>query len=164
MAVSLQNPEKELRFTRARQALVFWLLAAVMLAAALTLLATSMYRDINPYLPHPLWAMLPVAVAGVALKLAVFMTRHAYVILTPLGIEIFPLFKPEKGMQMVFWQEIDSMEVDDAMNQLTLHHNPENTSGIHLTLRPIARDVRPLLIRAVRHRVAPDVVVDAARK
>lgn len=155
MAVPLQNPEKELRFTRVRQALLFWLLAAVMLAAALTMLTTSMYREINPHLPHPLWAVLPVAVAGAALKLAVSMTRHAYVILTPLGIEIFPLFKPEKGMQMIFWQEIDSVEVDGAMTQLTLHHNSEKTSGIHLTLRPIANDARPLLIKAVRQRISP---------
>lgn len=156
MVAPLQNPEKELRFTRVRQALVFWLLAAVMLAAAITLLTTSLYREINPHLPHPLWAMLPVILAGAVLKLAVSMTRHAYVILTPLGIEIFPLFKPEKGMQMIFWQEIDSVEVNDAMTLLTLHHNPEKSSGIHLTLKPIADDARYLLVKALRQRISPD--------
>ncbi len=153
MVARLQSPEQELRFTRARQAVGFWLSAAVMLAASITLIATSFYRDVNPLLPHPLWALLPIALAAASLKLAHSMTRHAYVILTPLGIEIFPLFRPEHGLCLVYWQEIDSVEVDEAMTRLTLHRNPEKTSGVHLTLGPVSREARGFLIKALHHRV-----------
>jgi len=149
----LQNPEKELRFTRAAQALPFWLAAAVLFAVTLTLLACSLYREVNPDLPHPLWAMPPLVLAWLAARLAFRMTRHAYVILTPLGLEIFPLFRPEKGMQLVYWQEIAEVDANASATRLTLHFNAERTSGIHLSLRPIVRSARELLIHALKQRV-----------
>ncbi len=154
MAAGIQSPEKELRFTRSRQALAFWILAALCVAGAVTLLASSAYRDVNPALPHPLWALAPVAVAALAVKLAWHLTRHAYLILTPLGIEIFPFFRPAAGMRLVSWQEISDAEADDALECLTLHYNVEKTSGIRLSLRPIPREKRTLLAKAVSGRVS----------
>ncbi len=101
MAGQVQSPEKELRFTRSGQAALFWLLAAVCAAVAMTLAATSIYRDTNPDLPHPAWALVPLGLAVLAARLAVGLTRHAYLILTPLGIEIFPFFRPAEGMKLV---------------------------------------------------------------
>lgn len=149
MAGQIQAPEKELRFTRAGQAAVFWIAAAVLAAAALTLIATSIYRDINPALPHPLWCLVPFALCILAARFAVRLTRHAYLILTPLGIEIFPFFRPAAGMNLISWQEIHSAEVDGNFHRLTLHHNAEKTSGVHLSLRPIEAARRPLLAKAV---------------
>jgi hypothetical protein len=149
MAGKVQSPEKELRFTRAGQATLFWLLSAVCTAVAVTLVATSLYRSVNPELPHPAWALLPAVLAGVAAWLAVRLTRHAYLILSPLGIEIFPFFRPMTGMQLVVWQEVDTAEVNAAMTRLTLHRDEEKTSGIHLSLRPIRKDRRELLAKAV---------------
>ena len=63
MKPSVQLPEKELRFTRSGQAVVFWLLAAMLAGTAVTLGLSSLYRDINPALPHPAWVLLPLAVA-----------------------------------------------------------------------------------------------------
>lgn len=154
MAAPIQSPEKELRFTRAGQAVVFWILAAVLAAAALTLIATSIYRDINAALPHPLWCLVPLAFSILSARVAVNLTRHAYLILTPLGIEIFPFFRPAAGMNLVSWQEIDSAEVDSKLLLLTLHCNAEKTSGVHLSLRPIRSDRRPLLAKAVVARAA----------
>lgn len=156
MAGGIQSPEKELRFTRSGQAVIFWLASAVLGASAITLLATSHYRDINPMLPHPAWALAPMACAVLSARLAMRLTRHAYLILTPLGIEIFPFFRPEAGMRLVTWQEIDATEVNDARNMLTLHHDAARTSGIHLSLRPIRADRRDLLIKAVAGRCGPD--------
>jgi len=153
MAARVQAPEKELRFTRSGQAVVFWVLAAVLTTVAVTLAATAHYRDINPQLPHPLWAWAPLAVAVLAARLAVRMTRHAYLILTPLGVEIFPFFRPAAGMRLVVWQEIAAAEVNVATTVLTLHHDTAKTSGIHLSLRPIRTDRRQLLARAVIGRV-----------
>lgn len=157
MAGQVQSPEKELRFTRSGQAPLFWVLAAVMVAVAVTLGATSIYRDVNPELPHPAWTLLPLVLAVVSGRLAINLTRHAYLILTPLGIEIFPFFRPAAGMRLVTWQEVAAAEVNAGKTQLTLHHDAAQTSGIHLSLKPIRADRRELLARAVIGRVTrPD--------
>ena len=149
MAAGVQSPEKELRFTRSGQAVVFWVVSAVLTAVAVTLAATSISRDINPQLPHPVWALIPLALAVISARFAVNLTRHAYVILTPLGIEIFPFFRPGEGMRLVVWQEIHSAEANANTTLLTLHHDSGKTSGIHLSLRPIRADRRELLAKAV---------------
>lgn len=153
MAQAVQAPAKELRFTRSGQAVVFWVLAAVWTAASVTLAATSIYRDINPQLPHPAWALVPLAAAALSARLAVGLTRHAYLILTPLGIEIFPFFRPAAGMRLVLWQEVDCAEVNAAATLLTLHHDAAKTSGIHLSLKPIRADRRALVAKAVSGRL-----------
>ncbi len=155
MVGKLQSPDKELRFTRSRQAMLFWLAAAVLTAMAVTLAATSAYRDINPLLPHPAWVMLPLLLAFLSTRLALRLTRHAYLILTPLGIEIFPFFRPAAGMHMIVWQEIDHAEVDASDNILTLHRDAAETSGIRLSLAPIQKDRRTLLAKAVLGRLSP---------
>ena len=149
MAGKVQSPEKELRFTRSGQAALFWMLSAVGAAAAVTMTATSIYRDVNPDLPHPAWALFPLGIAVVAARLAVNLTRHAYLILTPLGIEIFPFFRPAAGMRLIVWQEVDSAEVNAARTVLTLHHDAGKTSGVHLSLKPVRKDRRELLAKAV---------------
>ncbi len=149
----LQSPEKELRFTRSGQAPAFWLAAAVFTCATVTLLACAMYRDVNPQLPHPAWAILPLALALLAGRTAVHLTRHAYLILTPLGIEVFPFFRPAKCMRLVSWLEIADAEVDADLRLLTLHHDVQRSSGLHLSLAPIREDRRELLAKAVAVRV-----------
>ena len=155
MAAKIQSPEKELRFTRSGQASLFWVAAAVLAATGITMLATAIYRDINPLLPHPAWAILPLALATAMARLAVRMTRHAYLILTPLGIEIFPFFRPAEGMRLVTWQEVHHAEVNEKNTRLTLHHDAGKTSGIHLSLTPIRADRRTLLAKAVLGRLSP---------
>lgn len=152
MAAGIQSPDKELRFTRSGQAAVFWLAAAVFGTAAAIILATSYYREINPELPHPAWALVPLASAVISARLAWRLTRHAYLILTPLGIEIFPFFRPQAGMTLVSWQEVDAAEVNAKRTRLTIHHDAAKTSGIHLSLRPIRADRRDLLIKAMAGR------------
>ncbi len=156
MAAGIQSPEKELRFTRAGQASGFWVAAAVLATMAITLAATATQRGINPALPHPLWALAPLAMAAVFCRMAIRLTRHAYLILTPLGIEMFPFFRPAAGMRLITWQEIAAAEVTPDFTRLTLHHDPAQTSGIHLSLVPIPAPRRPLLAKAVLTRLAPE--------
>ena len=144
------EPHKELRFTRSGQATVFWLLAAMFTAASFTLAVAGSYRGENPDLPHPLWALLPLMVAVGLIRLSVHCTRHAYLILSPLGVEIFPFFKPVSGMQLVPWSQISAIEAGSG--QVTLHFDRERTAGIHLSLAPVARNRRQLLIRALEGR------------
>lgn len=153
MVGRVQAPEKELRFTRSGQAVGFWLTSAMLLVAALTIWATGIYRDVNPALPHPAWACLPLTLSILTARLALRLTRHAYLILTPLGIEIFPFYRPDRGMGLVTWQEIVMTEVNDARTLLTLHHNAERTSGVHLSLKPIRADRREFLLKALAGRV-----------
>ncbi len=155
MAAKIQAPAKELRFTRSGQAGLFWVSAAMLASVGITILATAIYRDINPRLPHPAWALVPLALALVMARLAVGLTRHAYLILTPLGIEIFPFFRPAAGMRLVVWQEIAHAEVNEKTTVLTLHHDSGKTSGIHLSLTPIRADRRTLLAKAVIGRLSP---------
>ena len=155
MAATIQSPERELRFTRSGQASHFWVAAAVLAAIGITLLATAIYRDINPQLPHPAWALLPLALAASVARVAMGLTRHAYLILTPLGIEIFPFFRPAEGMRLVLWQELDHAEVNEKNTRLTLHHDAGKSSGIHLSLTPIRADRRTLLAKAVLGRLSP---------
>lgn len=155
MAATIQAPEKELRFTRSGQATLFWLGGAVLAAVGITMLATAIYRDINPQLPHPAWALVPLGLALAMIRVAVDLTRHAYLILTPLGIEIFPFIRPSAGMRLVLWQEVNHAEVDDKLTRLTLHHDAGKSSGIHLSLTPIRADRRTLLAKAVIGRLSP---------
>ena len=155
MAGKIQSPEKELRFTRSGQASLYWVGAAVLAGVGITLLATNIYPYINPDLPHPAWALLPFAFAGFMVRTAARMTRHAYLILTPLGIEVFPFFRPADGMRLIIWQEIDHAEVNEKITYLTLHHDSGKTSGVHLSLTPIRADRRTLLAKAVVGRLSP---------
>ena len=153
MPRQLQAPEKELRFTRSGQATGFWIAAAMLAAASITLVACGYYRHLNPALPHPAWAFLPLLLAYAATRTAIRLTRHAYLILTPLGIEIFPFFKPAEAMRLVTWGEIHDAEVDGELTMLTLHHDAAKSSGIHLSLKPIRPDKLPLLIQALAGRI-----------
>ena len=149
--MQVAEPHKELRFTRSAQALPFWIGAAICFAAIITLLAVSQYREDNPELPHPLWALVPLLLAWVLMRIALHCTRHAYLILSPLGLEIFPLFRPEKNMSMIYWGEIDSYDKDER--SLTIHFNAVKTSGVRLDLGPIGKSQRPLLEKALQGRL-----------
>ncbi len=145
------EPQKELRFTRSGQAVLFCVLGAVFVGIAVTLVATGIYREINPELPHPGWALPCVVLACGAFWLARHLTKHAYLILTPMGLEIFPFFQPSKNMQVLMWSEIRGADVKDKW--LTLHTNEEKTAGMHLSLGPVRKKLRGLLVKAVMGRV-----------
>jgi hypothetical protein len=150
----VSEPEKELRFTRSGQAVGFGVLGAVLIGAAVTLVATGAYRHINPELPHPLWALPCIVLALGCFWLTGHLARYAYVILTPLGLEIFPFFLPSKNLRLVLWQEIIVAEISDDKKWLSLHFNEEKSSGLHLSLKPIDRKFRSLLAKAVLGRVS----------
>ncbi|MCF7676198.1 MAG: hypothetical protein K9N23_09310 [Akkermansiaceae bacterium] len=154
MPRKLQSPEQEIRFTRSGQAPLFWVASAVLVGVAVTMVACSLYREVNPELPHPAWACLPLLLAYGSARIAIRLTRHAYLILTPLGLEIFPFFKPSQNMQLVTWNEVHEAELNPNLTLLTLHHDATKTSGIRLSLKPIQAGIRPLLARAISGRIA----------
>lgn len=150
---NVAEPEKELRFTRSGQAGRFCVFGAVLVGVGVTLVATGYYQGINPALPSPWWGVLFFVAAAGIFRLALRLAKHAYLILTPMGVEVFPFFKPADKMQVVMWSEIKGVEVDEGLNRLTLHFNEEKTAGMHLTLVPIRKKLRGLLVKALKGRL-----------
>ena len=145
------EPQKELRFTRAGQAVVFWIASAACVMAGLVFFLLTPYRADTPELPHPAWGLVPIGLAIPLMWLAWHCAKHAYLLLSPIGVEIFPFFRPATNMQVIPWAQIAAADVDGS--RLTLHFSAEKTSGIHLSLSPIAKDRRPLLAKAIRGRL-----------
>ena len=148
--MAVAEPQKELRFTRAAQAVPFWIGAAVFGITTIILLVVGFYRDENPALPHPLWTVIPLVLAWLCVRIAIRCTKHAYIILSPLGVEVFPFFKPATNMQMILWTQITEVEV--GQHVITLHFAEDQSSGIHLSLSPIEKAKRPLLGKALKGR------------
>lgn len=146
----IAEPHKELRFTRAGQAQGFYVCAAVFFAL-------SFFLAITWLLGHPSfrWWMpaLPFTGGVLLIRLALHCTKHAYLILTPLGIEVFPLWKPEKNLLLIYWTEISDAEVIDEKQILKLHRNEHKTSGVVVTLKPILKAQQELLAQAIKGRL-----------
>lgn len=141
------DPQKELRFARSRQALSFAVLGALFLSATVTLLLVTYTVDDLAELPFPGWLgyafFLPVALC---LWLSYYCIRHPYLIISPIGVEVFPLWKPIKNFQLIEWGNVVIVENDES--NLTVHYNKEKTAGVVLTLSPLTKNSRILLMRA----------------
>ena len=145
--MSLKGKGKELRFTRARQAVTFFVIGFALLFAA-AWLGVLRWHQIT-WKPPLLLALAPLPFAIGALWLAWRMTRHAFLILSPIGVEIFPFFMPVKRFQLVTWGEIQHAEVlhDNRLLVLTLAGCQD--AKIFIGLDPIPLRTRPLLVRAI---------------
>jgi hypothetical protein len=148
---AVAEPHKELRFTRSAQGRLFVLLGATCVTIAIFLAAASATAGLE----FPLWwAAAPLVPALPCFLLAFHCVRHAYLILTPLGVELFPFVNPRRNLQVLYWSEIDHAEVSDDQRTLTIHYNKERTAGLQATLTPILPAKRPLLARAIEGRMA----------
>lgn len=147
----ITEPHKELRFTRAGQAQGFIVIAAVSFAFFLLI-------GLTWFMGHPTftwWMALPFLILSALLtKISAYCARHAYIILTPLGIEIFPLIRPRKHLNLIYWAQIIDAVFDDELTTLKLHFNEDQSAGIVLSLRAIPTKKLPLLKRALESRLA----------
>jgi len=148
---TVAEPHKELRFTRAGQAQGMFIAATVAFAFALLTAITWL-------IGHPdfhWWTPLPFLVlAWVLARIALHCTRHAYIILTPMGVEIFPLLKPEKNLNLIYWTELDHADFNEDLTLAKLHRNAQESSGAVLSLKPILAKQRPFLKKALEGRLA----------
>lgn len=150
----LAEPEKELRFTRSGQATLFWGLALVLLctAAGLLLLGTSWITEWpNPFLPSPFFSLIPLPFAALSVWWAVHLTRHAYILLTPVGLEIFPFLRPTKNFRVVLWQEVEALGLSPDERAVIV--SLVGGGKIFLATAPVAKPQRPLLKAAVLGRM-----------
>ena len=147
----IAEPHKEIRFTRAGQAQGFMVIAAVSFAFFLLI-------GLTWFMGHPTftwWMALPFLILSALMtRLSAYCARHAYLILTPLGIEIFPLIKPHKNLNLVYWEHIIDADFDEELTALKLHFNEDQSAGIILSLNAIPTKKRPLLRRALESRLA----------
>jgi len=146
----IAEPHKELRFTRAGQAQSFMVLGAISFAFCLLLGVTWL-------LGHPSfywWMPFPFLLAAAFLaRWSMRCARHAYLILTPLGIEVFPFFKPGDNFNLIYWGQIKRADFDDELTLLNLHFDDKKTAGVVLSLKPILIKKRPLLKKALLGRL-----------
>ena len=143
------KPEKEIRFTRSAQAQTFAILGAILIGLAVTLWATSFFGIDAPV---PKWAfLLPLPLAAGAFFLSFRCIKHAFLILSPVGIEFFPFFKPSKNFRVWNWSEFHHAEIKEK--RLYLHFNEEETGGAVISLSPITARSRELLDAAIKGRM-----------
>ena len=150
------HPEKELRFTRSRQAVTFLAagMAAFFLACLVFLTAipvTGKAGGQAASLHSAWWAVPALLPAALCFWVFVHCTRHAYIILTPLGIELFPFWLPARNMQVIYWPEIKAAAVSGDLRTLTIKCSGRR---IMATLAPVTAKGRLLLKQAVEGRMA----------
>ena len=83
------------------------------------------------------------------LRTAASMTRHAYLLLSPVGVEIFPFWKPVDNFQLLPWGTIAAGEFSPDDRWLTLTLAGYDDVKVILTLDPIPPKARPLLKKAI---------------
>lgn len=151
---NVRSPEQEIRFTRSGQAMLFVGLGVFFFCCCLALLVlnTSGFTEEPPVLNSFWWAAIPFPFMMLSLWTAFWLTRHAYLILSPLGVEIFPFFQPAKNFRVVHWSEIEGALLDEDKDTLVL--DLLGGSKIFLTTKPIRKDRRPLLKRAIEGTLA----------
>jgi hypothetical protein len=155
---SIASPEKEARFTRAAQGRMWLVLAALhgAIALGLIVLATQGTELEAPRLQGCGWtAAFPLLASWAMFRLGVRCVRHAYLIFTPLGVEIFPLLRPEKSMQLLLWSEVHSLECSLPLQRLTIHFTAEKSSGVMVSLAPILpaqRELLRILVESINQR------------
>jgi hypothetical protein len=149
-------PEQELRFTRSRQAVTFLTagMAALCLAGLIFLTAipgAGNAGDSPGTLHSPWWALLALMPAVPCFWVGVHCLRHAFIILTPLGIELFPFWLPARNMQVIYWSEIKAAAVSGDLRTFTIKCRGRQ---IMATLAPIPASGRILLKEAIAGRMA----------
>lgn len=145
----VSNPEKEIRFTRSQQARNYAVLGAILISVAATLLATVIWGKGSSV--HPLAAVPFLLLAAGVFWLSFHCARHAFIILSPVGIEFFPFVKPSQNFRVWAWSEFHHAEIIGS--QLYLHFNSEETGGAVISLRPLAARSRELLDVAIEGRM-----------
>ena len=144
------DPEKELRFTRSSQAVLFALLGAILFTIGVILIVTYQTADLYKWeeKPFSLWILfLPWLPVIGFIWLSLHCVKHPYLILSPIGVEIFPLWKPSQNFNLIEWGRIKIIEF--AGKKMTLHYNEEKKAGVVLTLSPLNKKSRMLLQRAM---------------
>lgn len=155
--IEAADPGKELRFTRSAQAAHFATLAVFCFCLSFAWLSLAFWpwhADGTPFLTNWWPALLPLPAFLVFLWLAIHCASHACIILSPVGIEFFPLWFPSENFRLVPWTQIARARAENG--NLILDFPPAGSGGgIILSLAPLNATQRELLWHAIEQR-CPD--------
>ncbi|MDP0490755.1 MAG: hypothetical protein Q7Q71_06880 [Verrucomicrobiota bacterium JB023] len=143
------HPEKELRFTRIAQARFFVMVAALAATAAIILFGIAHFPERSPISYWP--SLPPLIISILSLPCAWRCARKAFLILSPVGIEIFPFFRPVKNFRLIPWQDFHYAEV--IVDELHIHFDEAQTAGVVISLSPLDKARQDLLARAIEGRM-----------
>ena len=152
---NIQAPEKELRFTRSRQAITF--IAAGLISLCITgfiwfqVYFNSLENNQNALIFPILLSVILITMAVLFILVAIHCTQHALIILSPLGLELFPFWFPVKNFRMLYWSEINDAKINKEMNLLSIDCN--NGSKIFISIKPIPTNIRSYLKAAIEGRM-----------
>ncbi len=140
--------QRELRFTRNAWALWFYFWG-VYLVLGMAMAACMTFRPLIPF-----WVEVACWAGGILLAAACFWLaavclRRAYVLLTPLGVEILPLWKPEKRMKVYPWYGIEDWS--PRMGGIVL--SMSDGSSVRINLLCMRARQRELLTTALTGRI-----------
>ena len=153
---NIQEPEKELRFTRSRQAITF-VAAGLISLCILGFIWFQVYfnglenNQNGPLIFPILCSIILITMAVLFFLVAIHCTQHALIILSPLGLELFPFWFPVKNFRMLYWSEINDAKINKEMNLLSIDCN--NGSKIFISIKPIPTKIRPYLKTAIDGRM-----------
>ena len=146
--------QKELRFTRSAQGSLLGILTAGFLCSALLGSAWAFrLRTESGELGLLSWLAIvtPIASASTSLYLSQWFTQRTYLLLSAVGIEVFPLRKPEENLEVFPWHEIQSAEV--LNHPKALHLQLESKKEYRIPLTPLSPDAHQLLRTAIQGRL-----------
>ena len=153
---NIQEPEKELRFTRSRQAITF-VGAGLISLCILGFIWFQVYfnglenNQNGPLIFPILCSIILITMAVLFFLVAIHCTQHAFIILSPLGLELFPFWFPVKNFRMLYWSEINDATINEDMNLLSIECN--NGSKIFISIKPIPTNIRSYLKTAIEGRM-----------
>ena len=154
--INIKEPEKELRFTRSRQAITF-VVAGFSSLCIIGFLWFKVYFNVletaqTGSLVFPILISIALLILGTLFFwVAIHCTQHAMIILSPLGLELFPFWFPVKNFRMLYWSEIDNAKISQNMKLLTIDCN--NGSKLFISLTPISFSHRQYLKVAIDGRL-----------
>ena len=137
----------ELRFTRSRQAVVSLACGLGCLLLSLGIFILHYQRFTHP--PVFFWGFIPLPLAALFLWLAWHQLRHPFLILTRIGVEIYPFFLPARNMHLLLWQQISRSEILFDPPRLILTRADATDAKIFITLAPLVPRQRELLQTAL---------------
>lgn len=148
------DPGKELRFTRSAQAVHFAAASVFCLCISFAWASLAFWpwhADGTPLLDSWWPAVGPLPLFLGFLWLALYCSSHAYLILSPVGIEIFPLWFPTENFRLVPWTHVAAARAENG--NLVIDFPPLGSGGgIVLSLSPLPSGQRELLWHAIERR------------
>lgn len=155
-----KSDQQEIRFTRNGQAVHFVILAVFFacIGIGLYMLSWEMWSvSQEPLLQDSWYGLLAIPLVAACVWMAIHLTKHAYLIFSPVGIEVFPFFKPSTNMNVLLWNEVEEVEVIEADKMLRVQLLSEGDHQVFISTAPFNPKTRELLkhtVEGIRERRA----------